>query len=133
MAGTAALDQTFSAIYDELEGRWTGCDWTTDFGPNHLDLRDVTARQASLLARATSGQESDQWQEAARWLTEVEADAQSARQAAQTAVQEAAAGHLPSALTHAQRACDLEQAHHPRPVWQPLVDAIREKCSDAVG
>ena len=104
MAGTSALDRSLSAIYEQLEGRWVGCDWTTDFGPGHLDLCGVTARQAALLARATSGQESDQWQEATRWLSQVETDVETARRAAQAAWQEAAAGRLQEALDHAQRA-----------------------------
>jgi prophage DNA circulation protein len=130
--GTSALDQTFGSVYDRLADRWVGCDWPTDFGTRHLDLRGVTARQAALLARATSGQESDQWQDAARWLTKVEADAEAARQAARAASQEALAGQYGRALEHAQRACELEQAYHRRVVWQPLVDAIRDRGGDVL-
>lgn len=122
--------QTFSAIYEQLEGRWVGCDWTTDFGAAHLDLCGVTARQAAMLARATSGQESAEWQKATRWLTGVEADADAARRAAAIASQEAAAGRFSTALIHAQRACELERAYHSRAVWQPLWDAVKECSAD---
>ncbi len=127
------MERTFSAIYEQLEGRWTGCDWVTDFGPGHLDLRGVTARQAALLARATSGQESSQWQEATRWLTQVENDVEAARKAAWAAWQEAEAGQWQSALDHARQACELELAYHPCAVWQPLADAIQEKCGKTGG
>lgn len=131
MAGASALDRTFADIFEQLEGRWVGCDWATDFGERHLDLCGVTARQASLLARATSGQESAHWQEAARWLATVEADAQAAAQAAWVARQEAAAGRLANALEHARRACELERPYHPQAVWQPLIDAIQSHAVDA--
>jgi hypothetical protein len=126
MVGKPALDRTFSDIYERLESCWGGCDWTTDFGERHLDLCGVTARHAALLARATSGQESDQWQAASGWLRQVEADAEAARQAARIASREAAAGRFETALEHARRACELERAYHPRAVWQPLEDEISQ-------
>jgi hypothetical protein len=120
---------SFSRLYDLTKGRWTGCDWTTKFGAAELNLSGVTARQAALLARATSGQESADWQQAAQWLTRVEADAEAARQAAQTAEQSVAAGRLQEALAHADRAVKLEEPYHRQAYWQEFKNAILQQLA----
>lgn len=118
---------SFSALYERIKGRWTGCDWPTRFGAEELNLAGIAARQASLLARATSGQESADWQSAAQWLTSVEADAESARQAAERAQQAATAGRLQDALAFANRAVQLEEPYHPHAHWQELRNAILQQ------
>jgi hypothetical protein len=120
---------SFSRLYELTKGRWIGCDWPTKFGAAELNLSGVTARQAALLARATSGQESADWQQAAHWLTTVEADAEAARQAAESAEQNAAAGRLQEALEDADRAVKLEQPYHREAYWQQLKDAIVEQLA----
>ncbi len=122
---------SFSGLYERIKGRWTGCDWPTQFGSAKLNLAGIAARQAVLLARATSGQESADWQEAAHWLTTVEADAESARQAAQNALQAASAGRLPEALAFAEQAVQLEELYHHDGCWQELRDTIRQQLSSA--
>jgi hypothetical protein len=124
-----ALDEIFHLLYEQLNGRWKGCDWRTNFGAAGLDLYGVTSRQAALLARATSGQEAVDWHGAAEWLAKIEADAEAASQAAWLAQREAAAGHLGEALRHAQRACDLERRYHSEAVWHSLSEAIRDRMS----
>jgi hypothetical protein len=124
---TLALDEVFLPLYEQLKGRWRGCDWPTRFGTAGLDLAGVTSRQAALLARATSGREAVDWHGAAEWLAKIEADAEAANQAAWQAQQEASAGHLSEALGHAQRACDLERLYHAEAVWDSLRDAIRHR------
>jgi hypothetical protein len=121
---------SFSRLYELTKGRWIGCDWPTRFGAAELNLSGVTARQAALLARATSGQESADWQQAAHWLTTVEADAEAARQAAEAAEQDAAAGRLREALAHAERAVQLEEPYHREACWQQLKNAILEQLAD---
>jgi hypothetical protein len=120
---------SFSQLYELTKARWIGCDWPTKFGTAELNLSGVTARQAALLARATSGQESADWQQAAHWLTTVEADAEAARQAAEIAQQNAAAGRLQEALAHADRAVMLEVPYHRQAYWQELKNAILEQLA----
>jgi len=121
------LDESYLRLYEQLAGRWKGCDWPTNFGTARLDLAGVTSRQAALLARATSGQEAIDWHGAAEWLAKIEADAEAANQAAWLAQKEASAGHFSEALDHVQRACDLEGPYHATAVWDPLRDAIRRQ------
>jgi hypothetical protein len=105
-------------------GRWTGCDWPTQFGLMGLDLCGLTARQARLMAGATAGAESADWRAAATWLAEVEADARQAEDAARRAAQLAAEGRLAEAAEQALAACELEGRYRPAVVWRPLHDAI---------
>jgi len=121
---------SFSRLYELTKGRWIGCDWPTKFGTAELNLSGVTARQAALLARATSGQESADWQQAAHWLTTVEADAEAALQAAETAEQNVAAGRLQEALLFADRAVQLEEPYHRDACWQQLKDAILAQLAE---
>lgn len=134
LMSTLPFDNQISKTYEQLRANWVGCDWLTEFGPGRLNLNRISARQARMLANATSGQESTQWHEAAEWLTTVETDAESARQAAEAAHNSAGAGKFREALTHAQRACDIEQPHHRTAiVWEPLRNVIRLKLADLDG
>jgi hypothetical protein len=118
------LTDTIIEIYEKLRDQWTGCTWSTEFGAARLNLNGVTCRQAALLARATSGEESALWREAAEYLATIEADAAAARVEAGIAAQKAEAGSLPEALAHAERACDLERPYHSAPVWEALLNAL---------
>jgi hypothetical protein len=110
--------------YRQATGRWTGCDWMTDFGPAHLNLQGLAAFHAMLLARATAGSEQTSWKAAVGWLQEIEQQARLAEEAAQQAVAQANAGDLRTALAWAQRACAIEAKYHEPLIWRPLRDAI---------
>ncbi len=103
---------------------WQGCDWTTSFGPRGLDLRGLKAKQTRLLAEATSGEESEAWAAATRWLEQVERDARDARSAASSAVELFAKQQWAAALARANAACALEAQYHEQLVWGPLRDLI---------
>ena len=106
--------------YLRARGRWTGCDWRTTFGVTQLDLVGMTAAQALLMARATSGPESADWREAVHWLRLVESDAEAAESAALAAVVAAARGDLAGALDHARSACEIEERYHSSLIWGDL-------------
>ncbi len=111
---------------------WQGCDWTTSFGPRGLDLRGLKAKQTRLLVEATSGEESDAWAAATRWLEQVEGDARNARSAASSAVERFAKQQWAAALARANAACELESQYHAQLVWGPLRDLIAaaaEQCN----
>lgn len=127
---TVVNNETFDGLFEQLAGRWVGCDWHTEFGPGRLNLQAMTAEQAALLGRATAGGESVQWREAARFLGQVESDAKAARRAAELALEHAVAGQLRSALEHAHRACELERRYHAIPGWEKLEAAIRRQTVD---
>jgi hypothetical protein len=129
---TLASNESLSGLYERLQGCWTGCDWPTEFGAARLNLQSMTAEQAALLGRATCGLESTQWREAARFLAQIEADAKAAQRAAEVARDHAIASQLHDALSHAQRACDLERRSHALVGWEPLEMAIRQMLADSV-
>lgn len=104
--------------------RWTGCDWTTQFGGRNLNLDGLCSKQAALVAECLIGDEAGEWQRATRWLSRVETDAVLAEREAAIAVFLAIFEHLPEALLHAERACALEGRYHRQLVWEPLREAI---------
>ena len=107
-------------------GKWTGCDWPTDFGTAHLDLADLKASQVLLLARATAGKEATDWQEAAKWLGQIEQESQVAETEAGIALSLASTGQLREALFHARQACAIEKRYHSQPLWQPFCSALEQ-------
>lgn len=111
--------------FERLESQWSGCDWPTRFGPSGLNLCGITSRQASIVARATSGRESANWKEAANWLAQVEADAEAAWRAAASATQRATSGQFHKALADAEFACELEQRYRRPAIWESLESTIR--------
>jgi hypothetical protein len=119
-----AILEAINAAYRQGAGKWTGCDWPTDFGAAHLDLAQLTATQALLMARATAGQESADWQGASQWLSRVEQDALEAETAAGMAWALAANGHYHEALFHAHKAWTIEKRNNKDPVWAPLCRAL---------
>jgi len=92
-------------------GKWTGCDWPTQFGRSHLDLRGLRSSQAILMAQATGGSEAADWRDAVTWLRRVEEDARQAESEAQTAARLARNGKFRDALQYADRACLLESRY----------------------
>jgi hypothetical protein len=118
-----AIQQAFT----DAQGNWRGCDWSTRFGPDGIELCGLNSRWAWLMARATSGQEAVQWKEAAVWLAELETDAASAEQEARAAMDLVHAGDLANALLRARRACELERKYRTPRIWQPLCMLI-EAC-----
>jgi hypothetical protein len=124
---------SFATLFDRSKDRWTGCDWPTRFGSAALNLSGITARQAALLARATAGQESADWQDAARWLTSIEAAAAAARQAAEKAHVAASAGDLQEALALAEQAVQFETPYHQDACWRELRNAIFEQLGARTG
>ena len=118
-------DHCRNAAESYLKGAkaWRGCDWETSFGPRHLNLNSLTARQTRILADATSGDESNCWDEATRWLEAIERDAKAARNYAA-----AATGLLTSNVTAAldliENASRLESKYREPTVWKPLRDLI---------
>ena len=67
-----------------------------------------------------------EWEFAACWLAEIEADAHWAEDEAWEAVRAAATGDWRLALEHAHRACSIESGYHaPRP-WRRLARTIEQ-------
>jgi hypothetical protein len=92
-------------VYANAVGRWTGCDWSTEFGSLGLDLNGFTALQAKARARSARLMvEAQEWQAAADWLGEVERHAKLAEDHARLAVAAAEAGQWPEAREHARQA-----------------------------
>jgi len=118
--------ETIRRAYLAAQGRWTGCDWDTDFGPSHLNLRGRFARQAQILANALAGAESQVWRDAQRWLEAVERDACDAEAAAARAVALAVSGDFAAADEAAYRACEIERKYPHPPVWHALLESIRQ-------
>ncbi len=103
---------------------WQGCDWTTSFGPQGLELCGLKAKQTRLLAEATSGEESEAWDAATHWLEQVERHARDAQSAASSAVELFTQQQWVAALARAEAACELESQYHARLVWGPLRDLM---------
>ena len=84
----------------------------------HLELNGAEVRRvcAEVLAR--------EWEFAACWLAEIEADARWAEEEAREAVRAAGAGNWAVALEHAQRACSIESGYHAPLPWRRLVRTI---------
>lgn len=118
--------QLIAEMFTVASERWKGCDWSTQFGPLRLDLRGLRSGQAHLLAEATSGQESECWESAARWLRQVERDSQDAKSAAKAAMQHLERHDFTIAMRCIHLAVSLESKYHCPAVWQPLAKYMAE-------
>lgn len=126
--------------YEEAVGTWTGCDWTTRFGNNDLDLNGWTAAEAeSMAVESTDPEEVEDWTAAAAWLVQIEKNAGQAEAQAALAVAAANAEEWTEALEHARRALLLEFASG-RPLWnsgpltwQGLWNAIHDAATSTSG
>lgn len=121
---------TIEAAMAAASGRWTGCDWPTQFAGSQLNLHGLRPSQALLMARATAGSEAVDWRAAAAWLEQLEDDAHQAESEAHTAACLARGGRLPESLVWARRACALEARYRQPLTWQPLRDAIEAALSN---
>ena len=126
---TDSLIDGIAPVLTAASGKWTGCDWPTQFGQSHLDLEGLRPSQAILMARATAGSEAADWRDAVIWLRRVEQDAHQAESEAQTAVRLARNGKLRDALQCADRACAIEARYRRSLTWRPLRDAIEAALS----
>ena len=116
MDSTLILNQALDAALTE----WVGCDWDTEFGESKQNLRGLRSRQAKLAAQATRGAESIRWWEACRFLERIERDARAAASLAKTAVAQWQRGDLATALSHLDKAIELESIHRSPRVY-PLL------------
>ncbi len=130
---TDLLDAAISAALATGSGKWTGCDWPTQFGRSRLDLNGLRPSQALLMERATAGNEAAIWRDAVVWLRQVGEDAQLAEIEAQAAACLARSGRLSEALERIQRACAIEARYHTSLVWQPLCTAIEAAAYEGNG
>ncbi|QEG00391.1 hypothetical protein Mal15_44610 [Stieleria maiorica] len=105
---------------------WVGCCWETEFGSRRLNLRGLQARQAVVAAKATRGDESQCWYQAAQWLAGVEHDAKTAAEHAQQALNAVASGDLAVAIKLFDQASVLAAKY---PVSVGYV-ACRSLCED---
>ncbi|WP_182866530.1 hypothetical protein [Stieleria mannarensis] len=105
---------------------WVGCCWETEFGSRRLNLRGLQARQAVVAAKATRGEESQCWYQAAEWLSGVEHDAKTAAEYAQQALNAAGSGDLAVAIKLLDQASALAAKY---PVSVGYV-ACRSLCED---
>jgi hypothetical protein len=122
--------------YEQGVGKWTGCDWTTHFGNNDLDLNCWTVADAEGMAvESTDPEEVEDWTAAAAWLAQVEHNTAQAEAQAALAVAAANAEEWGEALEHARHALLLEFASgrplwkHMPLTWQPLWNAIRDAAT----
>jgi hypothetical protein len=107
-------------------GGWTGCDWTTKYGEFELNLKGLRARQTRVLSEATSGLESECWENASRWLAQVEKDARAAESAAKQAVQHVETQEMEAAVQFIQMAISLEAKYRSAKTWAPLAAVISD-------
>lgn len=119
--------------YSVSTGKWWGCNWPTLFGPMQVQLENVRARQARLVADATSGKESEAWSAVAKYLSLVEDDAASAEKLALEAVNQLSNGRWSEALASADAAVALESKYRSSKTWRPLRDAIVAELSQEFG
>jgi hypothetical protein len=116
--------------YEEAIGMWTGCDWPTHFGEAQLDLQGVSASDARAVADGAGEQEREIWEQAARWLLEVERRAKLAEREAELAIVAAQWQRWDQAAEHARRAWSLEfhtgrPLRREMPTWRRLYQVAR--------
>lgn len=100
--------------------------WYSPVGPDGVDIHELSARQAILLAEATCGQESQSWEAASKWLAKVEQDALAAEKFAETAAQQVQLQDYAGALDNINHAVALEAQYRPPQVWCNLQHLIAE-------
>jgi hypothetical protein len=115
--------------YQEGAGTWGGCDWPTRFGQSGLELQGCRASTARDMAAMSEGTLSEDWEAAALWLAQVEANARRAEARAAAAVAAAEVGRWREALQFAEQAWSLEFGsgraiwRSPPFAWQKLLQA----------
>lgn len=124
------LDEIVRA-HEVATGSWKGCDWPAIFGPSGLAIGGWTAEQAREYTRRVRPEDRQDWEEATRWLEQVEKRAVEAEREAALAVEAARSGAWPEAAEHAHRAWALEfttgRPFRRQPAtWQRLYELLRE-------
>ncbi len=109
---------------------WKGCGWPTEFGPQRLNLCGLHSRQTILAAKATRGEESKRWKDAAQWLAEVERAAERAAELGELALRAAEANELGTADKLLGDAVALESKYHTPTSYQQVLDLCRTFLSD---
>jgi predicted Zn-dependent protease len=94
-----------------------------------MDLEGWTAARAEECAALVAWEEQPVWEEAARWLKEVERRAEEAEAEAEMAIRTATVGTWIEAAEHARRACQLEFStgrtfRRRPPTWQRLSEVV---------
>ncbi|GEM_PF-2179782 len=123
---TQSINEAFQAAKDQ----WQTCDWPMEFGTLQLNVTDLRSFHAERLSRATSGDESREWQKATDWLRKIEADAAIAQQLASQALEACAAGLRSPASELIAKACQIEAVWHSELVWGSLQQAILQSFDD---
>ena len=113
------------AALQSAQAAWTGCDWDTEFGPNRINLRGLSSRQARLAAQATRGDESTQWREVIHYLDAVEQDARLAAELASDAVDFWSLGNTAEASRRLEQAIALE-SHYRQPIAYPRLRPLMQ-------
>lgn len=124
------LDEIVHA-YQDATGTWKGCDWPAIFGPSGLAIGGWTSDQARDYSRRVREEDRSDWEEATRWLEQVEKRAIEAEREAAQAVEAARVGAWPEAAEHAHRAWALEfttgRPFRRQPAtWQRLYELLRQ-------
>jgi hypothetical protein len=119
-----------AGVFEAAAGTWTGCDWSTWFGPSGMNLQGCRAAVAEARAlKAVDKAEREDGTAATEWLREIERRAEMAEKEAKLAVAAANAETWREARNHARRAWSLE-FHTGRPfrrqppTWQRLYEVI---------
>lgn len=107
-------------------GQWRSCTWFSPIGPAGADVHELSARQASLLAEATCGEESQTWEAAGKWLAKVEQDALEAEHLAAAAAQQIQLSNYAAALNYINLAVALEAQYRKPEVWCTMQHFIAE-------
>lgn len=109
---------------DEKRYVWLGCDWHTKFGEFELDLKGLTAEEASARAmKAAAARDwwlEFVWYKACLWLREVEKDAARATTLAILAARQCDLGYYEYAAILAENIQQLEDKYK-----KGVPDAIR--------
>ncbi|MDA1232783.1 MAG: hypothetical protein O2856_18600 [Planctomycetota bacterium] len=129
MISPAMPMQTICNAFEMAVDRWVTCDWPTEFGLLKLNLQNLRSFQLARLAQATSGQESQEWRRASKWVRKIEDDATKAQDLATLARDAIFQQDQLGAIDFAERAVQIELAWHSEPVWGNLLRAIQEECS----
>jgi hypothetical protein len=117
--------------FRQIARSWTGCDWPIQFGKLGLNLNGLKSAQATLMAGATSGEESAEWRRAAKWLAGVEHEALQAERLARNAVDLAVRRCPHEAVEAIEHACHIEAKYHDHLVWRELRDALAAHLRDS--
>lgn len=125
-----SLDRLKQALH-AAQRSWSGCDWNTDYGSGGINLRGLSSRQASLAAKATRGEESDNWRSACEYLHLVERDAHQAAGLASDAVEAWRLGDSRAAMALLEEAISLE-ARYREPIAYPELRTLMQSMMQEV-